>query len=83
MERSTLWLPVFGLWGRNILDHFYKVSVFLDTIWYQLLNLVLVVLFLIRFSNQKPYFLIACLCCVGFTILLVIDSDVWYLVFSV
>ena len=48
---------MFLLLDRNNLGHLFKVSVFLDILWCRFLNLVLVVLLLIGFSNQKTLFL--------------------------
>ena len=49
---------MFVWWDRNILDRFYKVGGFPDTIWYQFLNLVLILLFLFEFFNRKTLFFV-------------------------
>ena len=55
-QGTKLRLPVFVLWVCNIFDRFYMVNKLLEIIWYRSLNLVLIVLFLIEFCNQKLFF---------------------------
>ena len=56
MSSGVQWL-VFLLMNRVNHCHFCKLDVFLDKLWSRLLNLVLVILFLIGFSNEKTLFL--------------------------
>ena len=60
---------------------FCKVIVFLDKLWCRLLNLVLVVFFLIGFSDQKKCFLISFVFCVSFAIRSCVYSNVWFSIF--
>ena len=48
---------MFLLSDRNNLGHFCKAIVFLDKVLCRLLNFVLIILFLVGFSNQKTLFL--------------------------
>ena len=49
-------LLVFLFLDRNILGSFYKIIGFIDKILCHFLNLVLIVFFLVGFSNQKTQF---------------------------
>ena len=68
----------FLLLDRNYLGEFCKIIVLFDKLWCYLLNLVLVVVFLIGFSNQKTLFFdILCFFCIGFAIRRCAYSNMW------